>query len=117
MAEHVNGWHIDWSARFDKLLEQGLEGTLHVRCSKWTADDEGLWVIGIDTAADPAIWAPRFGVDAAPGQGDYHISLCEERAMDDGALVRLKERYDGKRTRIRFGGGPTSGGRSTSRAS
>ena len=91
-------------------MEQGLEAAIHVHCSKWTAEEEGIWVIAIEPVASQALWAPRFEVEGAPGQGDYHISLCEERVMDDGALARLKERYDGKRTRIRFGGGPTSGG-------
>ena len=110
MADHVDGWHVEWSARFGSLLEHGLECVLRVRCSRWQPDVEGLWVIAIEPVANPAHWAPRFGVDDAPGPGDYHISLCEDGAMDAEVLARLMEAYDGKRTRIRFGGGPTSGG-------
>ena len=106
----VDGWHSEWRSRFDRLMGQGLEATIRVHCSKWTAEEEGLWVIAIEPVASQALWAPRFGVGGAPGPGDYHISLCEESAMDADALARLKERYDGKRTTIRFGGGPTSGG-------
>ena len=110
MTDHVNGWHADWNARFDTLLEQGLEADLRVHCSKWTADEEGLWVIAIMPVKDQALWAPRFGVDGAPGAGDYHISSCEEIMMTVDALARLQEKYNGKRMTIRFCGGPTSGG-------
>ena len=116
MTGHVDGWHADWSVRLGTLLEQGLEAASHVHSSKWTADEEGLWVIAILHVANRALWAPRFGVDGGPGAGDYRISLCEESAMTVDALARLQEKHNGKRRRSASAEARRAAGPSTSRA-
>jgi hypothetical protein len=108
MDQHVDGWHVNWWERFQSLLHDGMQARVEIHLSDW---GEGLWMMRLHPATDPALWAPRFGATRlAGGLEDWHISLAEPAATPVELIAELVARWQDRNVLVQFEGQPTSGG-------
>jgi hypothetical protein len=91
-------WRADWEERFAALLRDGLPARLSVELSPaWQEGEEGLWILHVHPAADPAMWAPRdFG-------WPYHLSIAHEGEVTAAELESIRAAFHGRSLTLRFG--------------
>jgi hypothetical protein len=103
MAEQVvvgdvapGDWFPDWDARYQKLIDEGLEARLEVVLGEAWDDEPRLWMIEAHPLRPAVEWAPR--IAGFP----YHISIAEEGNITMQELASIFNDFHDKTMRIRF---------------